>query len=202
MPKLSAARRAERRDQIAAAALRCFARQGFANTSMADIIAEAGLSSGSIYSHFESKADLLRFTVSSVLEERFRAMIDDVRDGSEVSPSRLLARVLGNADVSKEQGSVLLQVWAEVPRDPELAALMGENLTKLRALIADALQTWVGEHHGDLAATQAADAVLAGLFGFVVRVALDPQTRPAEIRDGILAGFHLETISTSHGPAS
>jgi len=79
MPRLTEARQQSRREQIVQAPLRCFARRGLADTSMADIIAEAGLSAGSIYSHFSSKSELLRFVVSDVLESRFTTLIDDVR---------------------------------------------------------------------------------------------------------------------------
>ena len=49
MPKVSEQHREARRDQIVDAALRCFSRKGFQRTSMADIIAESGLSAGAIY---------------------------------------------------------------------------------------------------------------------------------------------------------
>ena len=43
MPKISDDRRSQRRRQIAAAALRCFIRQGFEATSMADIVTDSAL---------------------------------------------------------------------------------------------------------------------------------------------------------------
>ncbi|MFJ4017323.1 TetR/AcrR family transcriptional regulator [Microbacterium sp. NPDC090014] len=192
MPRITEARRTERRNQIAQAALRCFARQGFAGTSMADIITEAGLSSGSIYSHFDSKAELLRFAVSSVLEDRFTGMLDEVRDGGEIAPSRLLGHLLSEIGAEVAQAHVLLQVWAEMPRDAELAELMGDNLRKLRMLLTQALTPYIEAHQPPATATEAADAVLSALFGFVLRVAIDPQTPTAEIRQGVLLGFSLE----------
>lgn len=194
MPKISETRRAERRNQIGQAALRCFARQGFAGTSMADIIAEAGLSSGSIYSHFDSKAELLRFAVSSVLEDQFTGMLDEVREAGEVAPSRLLGRLLGEIGVEAAQARVLLQVWAEMPRDAELAELMSDNLRRIRILLARALTPWVDAHHPAATATEAADAVLSALFGFVLRVAIDPHTPADELRQGIVRGFSLEPL--------
>jgi len=50
--------RAQRRDQIVAAATRAFADAGFAATSLDDIAAQAGVSRMILYRHFESKADL------------------------------------------------------------------------------------------------------------------------------------------------
>src|SRR6266540_1172998 len=53
-------RRAERREQILAAATRAFARAGFAATSLDDIAAQAGVSRAILYRHFDSKTDLYR----------------------------------------------------------------------------------------------------------------------------------------------
>lgn len=46
MPKLKPATMAARRDEILRAAEACFARQGFHQTTISDVIAEAGLSAG------------------------------------------------------------------------------------------------------------------------------------------------------------
>jgi AcrR family transcriptional regulator len=52
--------RAERREQILAAATEAFARGGFAGTGLEDIAAEANISRVILYRHFDSKADLYR----------------------------------------------------------------------------------------------------------------------------------------------
>ncbi len=49
----------ERRTQIIKAAVACFARKGYHLTTMDDIVAESGLSKGSLYWHFKNKKDLL-----------------------------------------------------------------------------------------------------------------------------------------------
>ena len=58
MPKISPAHEQQRRDQILAAAMACFARQGYHATSMDDVVRESGLSVGAIYTYFASKEDL------------------------------------------------------------------------------------------------------------------------------------------------
>ncbi len=50
--------RAQRREQILAAATEAFAREGFAVTSLDDIAGEAGVTRAILYRHFESKTDL------------------------------------------------------------------------------------------------------------------------------------------------
>jgi AcrR family transcriptional regulator len=65
VPKISPAHEQQRRAQILAAAMVCFARQGYRATSMDDVVRESGLSVGAIYSYFPSK------------EELFLALADD-----------------------------------------------------------------------------------------------------------------------------
>jgi TetR/AcrR family transcriptional regulator, transcriptional repressor of aconitase len=195
MPVLTEARRKKRREQIADATLQCFARQGLAGTSMADIIAEAGLSAGSVYSHFSSKAELLRFVVSDVLKTRFAALIDGVETGrAEIAPAELLARILGDAHIESAQARVLLQLWAEVSRDAEIAALAQENLHHMRAMIAAAVTPWLKlrRTRTGKASMELADALLAALLGYVVRIALDAQTPAADVRRGIISSFESQ----------
>jgi AcrR family transcriptional regulator len=58
--------RAERREQILAAATQAFARSGFAATSLDDIAAQAGISRVILYRHFDSKSDLYRAVLDRV----------------------------------------------------------------------------------------------------------------------------------------
>src|SRR6266481_10104543 len=50
--------RAQRREQILAAATKAFARNGFTATGLDDIAAEAGITRVILYRHFDSKTDL------------------------------------------------------------------------------------------------------------------------------------------------
>ena len=49
----------DRRDEILAAAARCFVRSGFHGASMQDICTEAGMSPGNLYRYFPSKEALI-----------------------------------------------------------------------------------------------------------------------------------------------
>lgn len=172
MPRLTDARRRDRREQIASAALHCFAERGFANTSMADIIKESGLSAGSIYSHFASKADLMLFVAAGVLESRIR----DLAPGA--TPVDLLRTVLGQ--VHPERMNLLVQVWAEAARDSELASLVQENVAAILKVVTAMLGRGNGSRpsqsgcDGEAPSVPSAGAVLCAMQGYIVRVALDP----------------------------
>src|SRR5437870_11381662 len=89
VPKISHAHEQQRRAQILAAAMACFARQGYHATSMDDVVRESGLSVGAIYSYFPSKEDL------------FLALSDDRADKSLAYMNELFRRPGPIADKSR-----------------------------------------------------------------------------------------------------
>ena len=64
--------RAQRREQILAAATKAFARNGFAATGLDDIAAEAGVTRVILYRHFDSKTDLYQAAL-----DRFCTVLSD-----------------------------------------------------------------------------------------------------------------------------
>ena len=90
MPKISAAHEQHRREQILAAAMACFARQGYHATSMDDVVRECGLSVGAIYTYFPSK------------EEIFLALCDERSQQTLTYMSELFRRPGPMADKSRE----------------------------------------------------------------------------------------------------
>src|SRR5260370_36600230 len=82
MPKVSGEYRQERRAQILAAARRCFIRQGFQETSMADLLAEAGLSSGAVYNYFSSKEEV----ILAIAEQNIGQVISMLRESANDPP--------------------------------------------------------------------------------------------------------------------
>jgi AcrR family transcriptional regulator len=89
-------RRAERREQLLAAATQAFARTGFAATSLDDIAAAAGISRVLLYRHFDSKTDLYR----AVLDRAIRRLTATVgtRDYTYASIDALLGAAAEDPD--------------------------------------------------------------------------------------------------------
>lgn len=151
--------RAERRDQILAAATRAFARSGFAATGLDDVAAEAGISRVILYRHFDSKTDLYRAVLDQACLRLAAAVGED-----DFSPASLDA--LLDAAAADPDGFRLL--FHHAVREPEFRA----DVDRLRAgsveiaaryfaeLIPDpAWATWAAQ----LAPTVAVDAVIAWL---------------------------------------
>jgi AcrR family transcriptional regulator len=102
--------RAERREQILAAATRAFARTGFAATGLDEIAAEAGVSHVILYRHFASKSDLYR----AVLERACTRLAESV--GTDDFDSGSIA-LLVRAAAADPEGFRLL--FRHAAREPE-----------------------------------------------------------------------------------
>lgn len=190
MPKVTDDHRAERRRQIATAALRCFARKGFEATSMADIIAESGLSAGAIYLHYANKHELVTHVVGDVLRGRGR----DLEGLSALDPLPHPAQVVRTfvGGMASELGgtAILVQVWAIAAREPELAALIGEFIAELRRLYALYFRAWfVQSGLPDAVATERADAIVPVVVGicqgYLLQAAIAPGFDPDRYLDAI-----------------
>jgi AcrR family transcriptional regulator len=85
-------RGAATRSALLTAARGVFAEAGFAQAAVTDIVARAGASVGSLYHHFNGKADLyltLWEEFQNRQQERTRDAIHSVRDAGETDPMRL-----------------------------------------------------------------------------------------------------------------
>jgi AcrR family transcriptional regulator len=120
MPKVKPETSLARRDEILLAAEICFARQGFHQTTIRDVIRESGLSAGCIYGHFATKEELIQ-AISERRHARESALLA-ARDESmdPIATLRAIARDF-LMDLQKEDSlrirKVGLQLWAEALRD-------------------------------------------------------------------------------------
>jgi AcrR family transcriptional regulator len=72
----------DRRTQILEAAIVCFAKRGFHQTSMHDVSAEAGISVGLIYRYFANKE-----AVIAAMADRHKTEIHDLLERARQAPS-------------------------------------------------------------------------------------------------------------------
>lgn len=93
------------RDRITDAAAELFLNRGYAQTTLRDIAAEAGIKAGSIYYHFDSKESLLLDVLQrgiSVMEEAFQAAAEDTRGAD--GKARIRAHVRGHLSALFDHG--------------------------------------------------------------------------------------------------
>lgn len=141
MPRLTDATKAARRAQIIEAAISCFLEKGYTNTSMSDIIKASGLSSGSIYSHFSGKEDILITAINERLNN-VKELYETLPEGA--SPQDILETFHTNQLVN-DNFSAMLRIRVESLHAPEIARATADIIPRLQGIIAKALTPWATE---------------------------------------------------------
>lgn len=139
--------RAQRREQILAAATTAFARAGFAATSLDDVAREAGISRMIVYRHFDSKRDLYEQALV-----RIGDLIQTATAGEEISMNTLRSFI---ATAAAEPDAFRL-LYRHAAREPEF----GATVEMVRRGMAEATYEQIAGRIGDPAwAKWAADSI-------------------------------------------
>ena len=153
--------RAQRREQILAAATRAFGRGGFAATGLDDIAAEAGITRVILYRHFDSKTDLYQAVLDRFCSVLSTHVAEPVGGFTDASIDGLL-----RAAAAEPAGFRLL--FQHSAREPEFKAQAEQfrrDITQaaylqLSAMLPD--QAWA-RWAAQLAPAAAIEAVIAWL---------------------------------------
>lgn len=136
MPRVSEQYLEQRRQQILAAAQRCFSRNGFHQASMQDVFRESGLSAGAVYRYFKSKDELVQAIAGRSLEHVTAvieaALSEDPVPGLDEIAGRVAAKAqaLGEGDGPIRTAP---SAWAAAMYNPAVAATVRDAVTQLRA---------------------------------------------------------------------
>lgn len=192
MPRVSEEYRAARRAQVLDAARRCFAADGFHQTSMDDVIRASGLSAGAVYQYFRSKDELIVAAAADALAE-IRTTLDGLGERRADSPAKAVVEVLrtvpfvqakGSADVTR----IAVNGWTEALRNAELHDLVHDGYATFRSQISSLLRTWRDEGvvRPSLDPDATAPILLSIVLGYVVQRALfGDEVDPASYERGI-----------------
>ncbi len=171
----------DRKTQILEAAMSCFAKRGFHQTSMHDISAEAGISVGLIYRYFENKE-----AVISAMADRHKKEIHEVLERARQAPTLFESLdILFTAHCCENSPKVLsafvVDLYAEASRNPQVADLVRgilqtgmDGVTDLIARSPEARNT----AHG-LKPSELSELIFAVARGMLMRDVL----QPAEMTD-------------------
>jgi AcrR family transcriptional regulator len=205
MPKVSQTYLEERRQQILDAAIACFARKGFHQTTMEDIGQEAGLSPGVAYRYFANKDDIIIATVQESLgrwEHSLDAMAhaDDILHALDEWTRVYFARF--EQPEFEARTKVRVQVWAEAVRDPEVGGRLRQlrdiGLGEWEAIVRKAQEQ--GQIDPGLEARAVANVLVASLDGFRLHWLADPQMDVWQYRQVLMAmfrGLHTQNSTTA-----
>lgn len=131
MPKVTQSHLDARRQQIVDAARIRFAADGFAGASLADIVAESGLSTGAIYRYFSGKDDIIRAVCEQASGAFPTALTAEAVNGF-LEHIRALARHQGHA-------RLVAQIYAEAALSPALATIVAQQISAMRDAVVDLL---------------------------------------------------------------
>jgi AcrR family transcriptional regulator len=206
MPKLSPAAREVRRAQIMCAAHACFARLGFFSTTMDDVATEAGVSKGTPYLYFDSKAALFQALYeawSCGLSERFEAALASLPESERRSPRanlRVVLRAIGEHVVEEPDACrVLLEAQAQARHLPTIAeataASQAQTLASLERLLeaGAACGDWRIDGRADLHAR----LFLAAINGLMSQWHVEPYSFSWDAAATALVNELSATASTS-----
>ncbi|MFJ3493520.1 TetR/AcrR family transcriptional regulator [Streptomyces sp. NPDC086091] len=207
MARVSQAHLDARRRQILDAASLCFARNGFHATSMQDVLKEADLSAGAVYRYFSGKEELIAAIVTETMAEVREAFQEATRQTPTQLPDTLVTSVLGRTLASRggvlPDGSsafprLVLQVWSEIPRNPELADLLRENYDGVRRAWSDVVRLYQasGTMRADAEPDHVARTMIAAVLGFILQQALFGPTDIEVLRDGLRALMSVTDTDT------
>ena len=165
--------REEIREDVLAAAARVFARRGFHGASVEAISADAGLSTGAIYSNFKGKEDLFL----SLYEERIERRRGELRSAVKRAGGGQAGLAAASADVAETLGSerewflLYFEFALHAARDPAFARRFRQvrqaGLRELRAGLS------AGLDHADLEPTLPTNELARGLRALSYGLALD-----------------------------
>jgi AcrR family transcriptional regulator len=175
-------RPAARREEIIAAALRVATTKGMANTTVRDVAAEMGTSSGLIHHYFASMDDVLAAafaqSAGSDLHKTEAAMAE-----CGAATDKLAAFFASYTRVDEDHAFQLwLDAWAEARRRPALAATSERLNVAWQHLIAATILEGVGSGEMHCAEPEAtAWRVLSLLDGLSLQLAAHPGVIEREV---------------------
>lgn len=184
------------REKLFAAAIEVLSTHGYAGLSIASVAAAAGVSAGSVYTHFEGKADLVVAIFREVCGREVAAVVAVAGHGS--TAERVTAVVETFAGRALKNRTMAYALLAE-PVDPAVDAERLVFRRKFTEAFADAIAAGIAA--GEIPEQDAAISA-AGLVGAVGEVLVGPLSSH-ESKDPVpgLVALSLRALGVRDGHA-
>jgi len=154
----------ETRSRLIEAASRSFAENGYDGTRIAEIAREAGLSSGAIYAHYESKTELLLASLQARSKGEIAGLVRSEMQADLLSTVVALGSTLDVPDAT--DSGLLIEAIVASRRDTELKALLAEGMEGRQQFLADLIR--VAQQDGQVASSLSPE--VAARFLLMVRL--------------------------------
>ena len=179
MPRVSQEHLDTRRRQILDAAALCFARNGFHATTMPEIFAEVGLSSGAVYRYFPSKQAIFE----ALVDDGMRPVFDALRDAVACEPPLtvteiidLIHREMTTSFDTADATSLVVQFWAEAMRAPQVRDSQRAAMLDLHGVLSTLLARLLPDER--IGADTAWALIALSLGAFISQTVLRTDTPP------------------------
>lgn len=144
----------ETRERLLDAAARVFELKGYEGATIAQIAREAGLTSGAIYAHYESKAELLADALRAHSERATASVLPPGGPADAAELLFLLGRRLGTSE--HEATALLVEALLTSRRDAQLRQVLSNALREREQAMASLIAG--GQTEGQLVRDVAPDA--------------------------------------------
>ncbi len=117
----------ERRQQILAAAMNCFMAKGYHRATMDDIVAESGLSKGTLYWYFKSKKELFLALVMSIMDELgagWQTLLNDPERSATEKLRVIAAEFRVELNEMATFFGIMMEAWALTRHDLDVEELV------------------------------------------------------------------------------
>lgn len=208
LPQRSAAPLEQRRLQIIDAAMTCFARRGFHQTTMQDISQAAGISVGLIYRYFQSKEEMIATMASEHMRELQRKL-DHAKSIANLFEALEHVVWCDQQEVEADiEASFVVDLFAESSRNPGVRELVSQVQIAVLAGVTELIAASPQAPHlaAGMQPQHAAELIFHTLHGLMFDEILNASTRtPAQTRQNrteTLRRLWMLLFPTLNAPAS
>lgn len=157
-------------DRALSAATTQFWRQGYAATSLQDLLQAMRLSKSSLYQSFGSKDQLFALCIEQYqtdLDEQLRRMLSEADSGQQFVET-LLSAIVAEASSPERKGCLLVNTANELAgQQPAVATAVNRGFNRIKAVIEQAFyqDLQVGKLPEDFDVDAASDYLVSGISG-------------------------------------
>ena len=158
---------AERKQQIYQAALACFNRKGYYQTTMDDIVVESGLSKGALYWYFDSKKALFISLLSDFMTpmgNEWEAIVADPAMTATQKLKKMLAYFQAQFGEMVEFFGLVIEAWAQTHFDDDVQQLTHDLYRSYQVFVERIIEDGIAQGEFRQVDVSSTSAVILTLF--------------------------------------
>jgi len=172
--------KAQRRQQLIDATIKCISKRGLGSTTLADVAKEAGLSQGIVNLHFESKDNLLKETLRYLAEDYDFHFMQTMEKSAPEPAAKLLALMemdLKPSVCDRRKLAVWFAFWGEVKAVSTYQKICAAREKKYDDVMNELTAAIILEgNYRNVEATVTADALSSLTDGLWLSCLINPKT--------------------------